>query len=155
MDRHMKDIMLKITGMQFIGTESEDRMEFTTDGKLYEKNGDIYLVYYESELSGFPGCMTTLRLGGDSVRMKRIGKQALGAEMHFEPGKRMTSKYETPYGVFDMELLTNRVENRMQEEGVVTVEYHIALDGLVEGRNTLESRATPAAEGEEGWAERK
>ena len=54
-----------------------------------------------------------------------------------------------------MELLTNRVENRMQEEGVVTVDYHIALDGLVEGRNTLEIRVEPAAEDEEGWAERK
>ena len=59
----MKDITLKITGRQFVGDEDrEDNMEFITDGKLYDRNGAFYLTYRESELSGFPGCLTTLKL---------------------------------------------------------------------------------------------
>ena len=60
----MKDIMLKITGKQFSGDISEDQMEFITEGKLYEKGDSTYLIYDESEFSGFPGCKTTLKRPG-------------------------------------------------------------------------------------------
>ena len=71
----MKDIQIKITGKQFAQDE-EDRMEFITEGKLYEKGESRYLIYDESEFSGFPGCKTTLKLTGDCLRMKRIGSSA-------------------------------------------------------------------------------
>ena len=32
----MKDIMLKITGKQLVGEEAEEKMEFITEGKLFE-----------------------------------------------------------------------------------------------------------------------
>ena len=57
----MKDIMLKITGRQMADKDDEDLMEFITEGKLYERGGSRYLIYDESEFSGFPGCKTTLK----------------------------------------------------------------------------------------------
>ena len=51
----MKDITLKITGKQYSADQEEDQMEFITEGKLYEKNGALYLIYEESEFSGMPG----------------------------------------------------------------------------------------------------
>ena len=56
----MKDIMLRIVGKQYAGEEAEEQMEFVTEGKLYERNGATYLVYEESDFSGFPGCKTSL-----------------------------------------------------------------------------------------------
>lgn len=70
----MKDIMLKITGRQMADKDDEDLMEFITEGKLYERGGSRYLIYDESEFSGFPGCKTTLKLTGNTVRIKRIGE---------------------------------------------------------------------------------
>ena len=146
----MKDIMLKITGRQYDGDKPLDKMEFVTEGKMYERNGATYLVYEESEFSGFPGCKTSLKLTGDRVRMKRIGENmADGTIMEFESGKRFTSTYETPYGEMDMEILTDRVENNIDENGTgnVEVDYHVSLEGQLEGRNELRievTESTPA-----------
>ena len=136
----MKDIMLKITGKQFSGDISEDQMEFITEGKLYEKGDSTYLIYDDSEFSGFPGCKTTLKLTGDCIRMKRIGSEVgFGMEFIFEKGKRFNSKYHTPYGNLDMEVLTNDVVNNLTEEGFgdINIDYHVSLNGMAEGRNRL------------------
>lgn len=136
----MKDIMLKIVGRQFDGDKPQDRMEFVTEGKMYERGGATYLVYDESEFSGFPGCKTSLKLKGNRVRMKRIGGDLEGGTvMEFESGKRFTSKYDTPYGIMDMEILTDRVDNNLSEDGTgnIDIDYHVSLEGAMEGRNEL------------------
>ena len=141
----MKDIMLRITGRQYDGDKPLDKMEFVTEGKMYERNGATYLVYDESEFSGFPGCKTSLKLKGEHIRMKRIGEQlGDGTVMDFESGKRFTSTYETPYGNMDMEILTDRVLNNIDESGTgnVEVDYHVSLEGEVEGRNELRIEVT-------------
>lgn len=135
----MKDITLKITGRQCAEKE-EDRMEFVTEGKLYERDGARYLVYDESEFSGFPGCKTTLKLTDGCIRMKRIGSSAgAGTELVFEKGKRFNSEYHTPYGNLEMELVTNAVENNLSEEGFgdISIDYQVNLGGFAEGRNKL------------------
>lgn len=135
----MKDIMLKITGRQLAGSEDEDRMEFITEGKMYEKGEDTYLVYDESEFSGFPGCKTTLRLRGETVRMKRVGQGGVGTEMIFEKGKRFQSDYYTPYGAMSMEVLTKDIVRNLSEEGLgsINIDYQVNLNGIAEGRNLL------------------
>ncbi|MDD5922886.1 MAG: DUF1934 domain-containing protein [Eubacteriales bacterium] len=136
-----KDIILKIKGKQFIGEESEGNVEFVTNGRLYRRNGATYLVYEDSELSGFPGCTTTIRLDGDSIRMKRYGKDAgYDTGMEFRKGKRLTSQYDTPYGSFAMEVMTNGVRNDLSEKGTgfISIDYDLSIEGLAEGRNALE-----------------
>lgn len=136
----MKDIMLKITGKQLVGEEAEEKMKFITEGKLFERGGAKYLMYEESEFSGMPGCKTTLKLTDTSIRLKRIGEHAdFGHEMVFEKGKRYNSRYKTPYGEMDLEILTNDVVNNLSEEGFGTIgiDYHVSLGGMAEGRNQL------------------
>lgn len=136
----MKDIMLKITGRQLAGSEDEDRMEFVTEGQMFERGGSTYLVYDESEFSGFPGCKTTLRLTGDIVRMKRVGKNmGSGTEMIFEKGKRFQSSYYTPYGAMEMEVLTKDIVKNLSDEGMgtINIDYQVNLNGIAEGRNLL------------------
>ena len=136
----MKDIMLKIIGKQFSGDEAEEQMEFVTEGKLYEKNGATYLIYEESEFSGFPGCKTSLKLKGDTIRLKRIGDGTeYGMEIEFKEGQRFSSKYDTPYGPIGMEVLTDSVTNDLSPEGYgkIGVKYQVSLGGMVEGRNEL------------------
>lgn len=136
----MKDIMLKIIGKQFSGDEAEEQMEFVTEGKLYEKNGATYLIYEESEFSGFPGCKTSLKLKGDTIRLKRIGDGTeYGMEIEFKEGQRFSSKYDTPYGPIGMEVLTDSVTNDLSPEGYgkIGVKYQVSLGGMAEGRNEL------------------
>ena len=141
----MKDIMLKITGRQYEGDKPQDKMEFVTEGKMYEDDDATCLEYDESEFSGFPGCKTSLTLKGDYVKMKRVGADMEdGTVMEFQSGKRFTSRYETPFGFMDMEILTEKVENRVDEKGNrhVHIDYHVSLEGEVEGRNELSIEVT-------------
>ena len=137
----MKDIMLKIVGRQVTndgtGPSDEQVMEFVTEGQLYERNGSTYLLYKETEMSGLEGCTTSLKVKGDTVRMKRHGAMLpIDTVMEFQKGKRYEGMYETPYGAFEMEILTNSVDNRL-EEGVLDIDYAISLKGLTETHSRL------------------
>jgi len=137
----MRDITLKITGKQVYQDREEDQMEFITEGQLYLKNGAIYMIYEESELSGMAGCKTTLKLDGDTLRMKRIGQAGAGTELYFEENRRFCSTYSTPYGPMDIEVLTRSVNNQFDMEtlsGNVAVCYDVSLEGMAEGKNKLE-----------------
>ena len=86
------------------------------------------------------GCKTTLKVKGDSVKMRRIGHAGFNAELYFEKGKRFSSRYETPYGPMDVEVLTSRVENNLDMDelkGNIDIEYNVSLEGLAEGKNRL------------------
>lgn len=136
----MKDIMIKIKGHQASDESGEDSLEFITEAKLYKRGETIYLIYEESEFSGIPGCKTRLRLRGDQVQMKRLGKGALpGSEINFEKGKRYKGIYNTPFGAIEMEVLTNKLENTLSEhgDGQIDIDYSISLKGLMEGRNKI------------------
>ena len=136
----MKDITIKIVGRRYNGDEMEDELEFVSDGTMYDRSGAKYIIYDESEFSGFPGCKTSLKLKDKALRLKRIGKvaESYGGELVFEEGKRFVSSYNTPYGDLDIEVLTTEVKSELGEDGLGTIRlaYNICLKGLVEGRNT-------------------
>ena len=148
----MKDIMLRIVGRQIDRNDevSEETVEFMMEGKAYKKGGATYLVYEESEMSGLAGVKTTLRIGDDgSMRMKRFGSGImLDTVMEFHQGKRFDSVYETPYGAFPMEILTNSVVNDLEPEritGNLFIDYEIALRGLSEMRSLLNIEVTESS----------
>ncbi len=87
----MRDITIKITGKQVYENHEEDQMEFITDGKIYQRNNAVYMIYDESEVSGMEGCKTTLKLSGDTLRLKRIGEGGSGSELYFEKNQRFCS----------------------------------------------------------------
>ena len=77
----MKEITLEITGRQQYEGVEEDQMEFVTDGKLYIRNGVVYIIYDETEVSGMEGCKTTIRLGESSVKMRRTGNVGISLSL--------------------------------------------------------------------------
>ena len=136
----MRETMVKICANQYNDAQGEDSMEFITEAKLYEKNGALYVIYEESELSGIPGCRTRLKVKDDKVQMKRFGEdEGIGNEIRFEKGKRFTGFYPTPMGPIEIEVLTNNLENTITYEGSgqLDIDYNISLKGLLEGRNRI------------------
>lgn len=134
----MKDIIIKITGKQVYDGMEEEHMEFVTEGKACQRNGAVYMVYDESEVSGISGCSTMLCLRGNSLRMKRIG--SFNSELYFEKGQRFNGVYETPYGPMEVEVLTKNVNNnfdREQLKGLIAINYDISVQGA-EGKNKIE-----------------
>ena len=135
----MKDITLKITGKQYGEHGFEDSLEFITEGKLDDRNGVLYILYDESEVSGMPGCHTRVRVDGDKVRMNRSGGEQMATELMFEQGKRFETLYDTPVGAIELEVMTNSIVNKLSSEGAgsLMIDYHLSLKGLIEGRNKL------------------
>jgi len=136
----MKPVVLTITGQHAYDETGDDAMEFVTEGKLYDRNGTIYLTYDESYLTGMPGIRTRLKLEPDKVHMTRRGKPVgIDTEIHFEKGKRYQGYYDTEFGPIEMEVLTNELINNvtMEDGGDVDIDYHISLKGLAEGRSRL------------------
>ncbi|MEW9124717.1 MAG: DUF1934 domain-containing protein [Thermotaleaceae bacterium] len=136
----MKNILLKIEGTQRNIDGEESTIELTTEGKLYKKENATYLVYEESEISGMEGCTTTVKVGQDKISMRRFG--TANSEIIFQKGKRFTTHYNTPYGVFDMEVLTREISYNMTDadKGDISIEYYVSLEGLVESTNKLNIR---------------
>lgn len=140
----MRNIRLKIKGNVLpAGGDEEDIevIEFHTDGTLEKKEGVIYLTYEESEVSGMPGCTTTLAVyGKERVVMSRTDvNQELDTVIEFQKGKRYEGTYVTPIGPIDMEVLTNSLENSVEEGdyGTIDIDYNVSLKGLSEGRSLL------------------
>ncbi len=137
----MRDITIKITGRQEYDGQEVNQMEFVTDGKAYRRRDDVYMVYEESEISGMSGCRTTIRLHGDTLRLRRIGEEGYTSELYFEKDRRFSSLYTTPFGRMEVEVLTRLVDNRIDPEtlrGDVSVHYDISLQGMAEATTRLE-----------------
>ena len=136
----MKEVMIKIEGIQKDADGEENVIEMMTEGKFYEKTNAMYLVYKETELSGMEGCVTTVKLTRKKILMKRFGTSV--SEMIFEKGKRYAANYNTPYGSFDLEVLTKHMDYTINDahKGDINIEYEIKLEAMTESENRLNIR---------------
>ena len=137
----MKNITLKINGQNnFDDAKGADTIDVITEGKLYKKRDAIYLVYEENETMGFDKCKTTIKIDGDRVKMKRFFAEGIPTEMEFKKGMRFSSKYMTPYGPLDLEVLTYDLKNTIDEKGAgsLRMDYDVSLNGLVKGKNSID-----------------
>jgi uncharacterized beta-barrel protein YwiB (DUF1934 family) len=132
----VRDITLQVKSIQKVMGEEPVVIEFKTEGKLYEKSNALYLVYEETELSGFPNHKTSLKIQRQTVTMKRFGESE--ATMHFEKGIRESSDYQTPHGVFKLETLTHGVTVDLQQtKGRVEIVYALSIQHMHEATHTL------------------
>ncbi len=121
--------LITLTGRQSIDGES-DQYELTTLGK-YVKKGDKYYISYEgSELTGYEGTTTTLKIKDGCVSMIRFGNAS--TQMIFEKEKKYVGHYDTPYGALSVGVTTNSIELNIDENG-----GEIDLDYMVELNNNL------------------
>jgi len=134
----MKKVMIRIKSTQIPLGEDPEVMEFMTEGKHYIKNGAHYIVYEESELSGMKGCMTTLKLEENKIKMKRFGDA--NSELMFEKGKRHVSDYVTPYGNFKLTIRTSQLEWGIDDssKGKIYIKYDLSMQSVLESANEME-----------------
>lgn len=137
----MKDITLRILGRQMLADSEEEQMiEFVTEGEMHEEGDAIRLLYDESEVSGMPGCKTSVTIWNDMVTMERSGGRVeLDAVIEFRKGQRYEGFYETPFGAIEMEVLTNELLNELNADGSghIKIDYNVSLKGLSDGRSIL------------------
>ena len=94
-----------------------DTVELMTRGSLVHKEGAYYIVYKETEATGYEGCTTTVKVAEDArkVSMLRYGK--VPSQLIIEKGTRHLCHYETGYGAISRGVAADVIEHELTEAG--------------------------------------
>ena len=103
-----------VSNKQTIDTET-DTIEEIAYGSYDEKNGKQY-IRYKTETDEQNGTISSIIiLDGDSLTIKRRGHT--NSSMVYRAGKKHAFPYETPYGIIDMEIETDKLISTVDENG--------------------------------------
>ena len=129
---------IKITEEMLSAVEG-DEMEINTDGFLDESNGRIEFFYDESELTGMEGSKTAISYAEKEpfiITMLRSG--SVSTSLVFEQGKRHRCVYKTPYMPFEVCVHTLKVDNKLDTEKTLYIDYIIEIRGAKAERTKLQ-----------------
>lgn len=131
-----KDVYISIKGSQEY-EDDQNKMEVTTAGKFYDKDGKYYVSYVEGELAGLEKCNTTIKVSPDGiVTMMRHGQT--NTHMIFEKGKCHIGHYETPYGDFTISVTANDINVSLDENGgSIDIDYMMDINNVARSRNGI------------------
>ena len=113
-----------------------DTVELMTRGNFVQRGNSYYIVYAETEATGYAGCTTTVRVSQDArlVSMTRFGKTS--SQLIIEKGIRHLCHYETGYGSFSLGVAADVIEHNLLPDGG-ELQFSYTLDS---GAETLISR---------------
>ena len=109
-----------------------DKIEVISPGE-FEIKKDLYRIKYEeTELSGMEGTTTILTIKNDEVVLERIGTTE--TKMIFTEKDPTVSLYNTPYGMLELTIVTEKVDINVDENGGKLI---ICYDMAVAGQKAL------------------
>ena len=134
-----KVIIFVKSHQHYEGAEPED-LELISEGMMdTAEDGTVTLTYDETELTGLEGTRTSFTIRDDTVTLSRTGQ--VNSQMVFEEGRQHTSLYETPFGELTVDIQTGRLRHNLSERGgVMEIQYSIAVEHRVAGRNQFKIR---------------
>ena len=100
-------------------------MELVTDALFARKNDSYYVMYAEPESSELYGCVTTVKVKGERVMIRRTG--AVKTTMEYEQGKDNTSVYAFTFGSIVIENHTRYLNINIGDDGG-EIELHYTMD---------------------------
>ena len=133
----MKKVMISIKGTP-VPTENEDEsFELMTDGEYSREDGVSTFSYFESELTGLDGLLTTFNVEPDRVILRRGG--GLSGDMIFSESQKHHFLYETPFGSILMGIDTHSIVKNMRDDGgSLEIRYDIEVDNVSVSKNLFQ-----------------
>lgn len=122
-----KDVLVKISGLQFAGEENSDLVEVITSGSYYKKNGRHYVLYEEVMEGSTEITKNMIKIGADFMEVTRKGPAT--THMVFEKDKKNVSYYYTPFGnlLIGIDAKEIQIEEREQDLNV-RVKYGLDIN---------------------------
>ena len=125
-----------------------DTVELMTRRNLVHKENAYYIVYKETETTGYAGCTTTVKVAEDArrVSMTRFGKNH--SQLIIEKGTRHLCHYETGYGAVSLGVAADAIEHALTEQGG-RLQFSYTLDSGAENfisRNLVDIAVEPLPE---------
>ena len=133
----MIPVHLRVLNRQTLTGEEPQELELVTEAQYVYKNGNHYILYDESVLSGLDSSKTTLKISPGKVMIRRFGNQE--SVLQFEVGNRFVTQYPTPMGLFRIELTTQSLSAEVCEgpKGRVEIQYTMMMQSSIESRNEI------------------
>lgn len=103
-----------------------DIIEEKGEGTCRVKNGKVYLMYKSVDDNETQS--TTVIAEKNSVQIKRNG--SVKSDIKYIPAEKTAFRYYMPYGIMDMEVITDRIENELSEDGgKLRIVYILTVQG--------------------------
>lgn len=116
-----------VKNTQTIDAET-DTIEEIAYGSYDEKNGKQYIRYKTEADEENHSISSIIIIDGDSLTIKRRGHT--NSSMVYRAGKKHAFPYETPYGIIDMEIETDKLISTVDENGgTIELVYTLTVQG--------------------------
>lgn len=122
-----KEVLVKISGLQFAGEMENEPVEVITTGDYYKRNGKHYILYDEI-MEGFPEpTKNIIKLDEDMLDITKKG--TTNVHMMFEKNRKNVTYYYTPYGSLLIGIDAKKVEVQEGEHNIdVKVDYALEVN---------------------------
>ncbi len=131
-----KDVIITIRGLQSFEDSNDDGVELVTSGRFYEKGGNYYVSYKESEITGLGDTTTTVKIEKNKVTVIRFGD--LQSHMVFEEGQKHISYYDMGFGALTVGVSTRSIDKRLTDAGgSMKIDYAMEINNAVAGESAL------------------
>ena len=131
-----KDVIITIKGLQNFEDVDSDSVELVTSGRFYQKGGNYYVSYKESELTGLGDTTTTMKIEDKKVTVMRFGETQ--THMVFEEGQKHISYYDMGFGGFTIGVSTRSIDNGLTDAGgKMKIDYAMEVNNAVTGENAF------------------
>ena len=131
-----ENYLITIEGFMNMGDDT-DSVSLTTVGSFYRKNGKYYIVYRETEATGFEGCTTSLKVWESGVSMTRYGGQAT-SNLIIEKGALNLCNYQTVAGPIMLDINGIDIVNDLSDSGgSLSFEYSLSSSGMLISENKV------------------
>ena len=108
--------------------DPNDAIEVVTPGRFIIEENGFKAIYEESEISGMEGTTTTLNIQDNIMVLERVGSTT--TNMEFKEGTMAVSLYNTPYGVLNLNVDTEKLNINVNENGgEIYSKYILGLEG--------------------------
>lgn len=122
-------------------------IEMTAEGSYHDDGHRVTVSYREGALSGMENAKTTLffqKSSPHTVTMTRDG--AVRTALLFEQGKCHICIYQTPLMPMEVAVKTRKVENTLEENGKLRLDYTVEIKGADPERTELTLTLLPNPE---------
>ena len=122
-----KDVLVKISGLQFAEDQDNGPVEIITTGNYYKKNGKHYILYDEVQ-EGFDGVTkSVIKVNDDFLDVTNKG--VTNVHMLFEKNKKNMSYYNTPFGNLLVGINATDVKVNETEDNIdIKVDYKLEVN---------------------------
>ena len=118
-----------------------EKIEINTVGVMRVIDGRFEVYYDESEVTGMEGSSTSVSFDvADKSIVTMLREGSVSTALVFEAGRRHHCLYKTPYMPFEVCVNTLSVDNRIEEDGELFIDYIIEIRGAKAERTKFEMK---------------